>query len=447
MNTTRRFPSGFLWGAATAAYQIEGAWAEDGKGDSIWDRFVRKPGVIVDGTTGDVACDHYHRYAEDVELMAQMGLGAYRFSIAWPRIFPQGGGKLNQKGLDFYKRLVDALHKRGIKPVATLYHWDLPQALEDHGGWVNRDTALRFAEYAYALFQELGDQVPIWSTLNEPFIQAFYGYGNGENAPGRRNPWAILPVVHHLLLGHGLAVEAFRAVRPTNAQIGIVMLIWPSHPATSLPPDVAAARRVDGAMHRIFLDPLFRGHYPKDLMFRLGVRMMRAPVLPGDMAIISRPLDYVGVNTYTRLLHRADWRDPLLAVRKIEPQAPTTAMGWEIYPDCIVESLQKVREYTDLPLYITENGAAFEDTLDPDGQINDTERIAYLRSHIAAAHRAIELGIDLRGYFAWTLLDNFEWAKGKSKRFGLIYTDYATQRRIPKQSAAFFREVIANNGL
>ncbi len=447
MNTTRRFPSGFLWGAATAAYQIEGAWAEDGKADSIWDRFVRKPGVIVDGTTGDVACDHYHRYAEDVELMAQMGLGAYRFSISWPRLFPQGSGRMNPKGLDFYKRLVEALHKRGIKPVATLYHWDLPQVLEDHGGWVNRDTALRFAEYAYALFQELGDQVPIWTTLNEPFIQAFYGYGNGENAPGRRNPWAILPVVHHLLLGHGLAVEAFRAVRPANAQIGIVMLIWPSHPASPLPPDVAAARRVDGAMHRIFLDPLFHGRYPKDLMFRLGMRFMRPPVHPGDMEIIRRPLDYVGVNTYTRLLHRADWRDPLLAVRKVEPQTPTTAMGWEIYPDCIIEALQKVREYTDLPLYITENGAAFEDTIGSDGQINDTERIAYLRSHIEAAHRAIELGIDLRGYFVWTLLDNFEWAKGKSKRFGLIYTDYDTQRRIPKQSAAFFREVIANNGL
>ncbi|NTW04445.1 MAG: beta-glucosidase, partial [Oscillochloris sp.] len=426
---------------------IGGAWNEDGKGESIWDRFVRRPGVIAGGSTGDLACDHYHRYAEDVEHMAKIGLGAYRFSIAWPRIFPNGGGRPNQAGLDFYRRLVEALHERNIVPMATLYHWDLPQALEDRGGWVNRDTALRFAEYANFMFQTLGDAIPLWATHNEPFIQAFYGYGNGENAPGKSNPWAILPVAHHLLLSHGLAVDAFRAANLPAAQIGIVLIIWPHHPLTLHPADVQATWRVDGAMHRIFLEPLFRGSYPEDMLRHLGRRLMRPPIRPGDMEIISRTIDFLGVNTYTRLTHTADWRDPLAGARRVHPQAPSTAMGWEIYPDCIIEALQKVGEYTDLPLYIAENGAAFDDVINADGTINDVARVEYLRAHIAAARRALDLGIDLRGYFVWTLMDNFEWAQGITKRFGLIYTDYATQRRIWKTSANFFREVIAHNGL
>ncbi len=445
MSDKHDFPPGFLWGAATAAYQIEGAWDEDGKGESIWDRFVRRPGVIADGTTGDVACDHYRRYAEDVGYMAAMGMNAYRFSIAWPRIFPSGSGRPNQAGLDFYRRLIDDLNRHGITPMATLYHWDLPQALEDRGGWANRDTALRFAEYASYVFHALGNDVPLWATHNEPFIQTFYGYGNGENAPGRRNPWAILPVGHHLLLSHGLAVDAFRAASLKAAQIGMVLIIWPHHPASARPADVRAARRTDGAMHRIFLEPLFRGRYPEDMLRHFARRLMRPPVRPGDMEIISRTIDFLGVNTYTRLVHTADWRDPLTGARLVPARGPTTAMGWEIYPDCIVEALQKVGEYTDLPLYITENGAAFDDVVEPDGSINDAARIDYLRAHIAAARRAINAGIDLRGYFVWSLMDNFEWAQGKAKRFGLIHVDYATQRRTWKASARFFRDVIAES--
>ncbi|MEI7644977.1 MAG: GH1 family beta-glucosidase [Chloroflexales bacterium] len=447
MSDDLRFPPGFLWGAATAAYQIEGAWDADGKGESIWDRFVRRPGVIAGGDTGDVACDHYHRYAEDVGHMAAMGLGAYRFSIAWPRIFPSGGGRPNQAGLDFYRRLIAALRDHGITPMATIHHWDLPQALEDRGGWVNRDTALRFAEYASFLFQALGAEVPMWATHNEPFVQAFYGYGTGENAPGRRNPWAILPVGHHLLLSHGLAVDAFRAAHLPSAQIGIVLMIWPHHPASPRPADVRAAWRIDGGMNRLFLEPLFRGRYPEDMLRHFGRRLMRPPVRPDDMEIISRKIDFLGVNSYTRLIHAADWRDLLTGARQVPPRGPTTAMGWEIYPDCIVEALAKAREYTDLPLYITESGAAFNDVVGPDGHIDDAARTDYLRMHIAAARRAITAGADLRGYFVWTLMDNFEWAQGCAKRFGLIHVDFTTQRRTWKGSARFFRDVIARNGL
>lgn len=454
MSEELRFPKNFLWGAATAAYQIEGAWDEDGKGESIWDRFAHTPGKIRGGDTGDIACAHYHRYAEDVDQMAALGLQAYRFSIAWPRIFPSGGGAPNQRGLDFYRRLLDALQQRNIQPLVTLYHWDLPQALQERGGWVNRDTALRFAEYAAYMFRQLGAQVPLWVTHNEPFIQAFYGHGNGENAPGHRRPWEILTVGHHLLLSHGLAVEAFRALAPHPAtpnspapQIGIALMIWPHHPASQAPRDWQANRRVDGAMNRMFLEPLFRGSYPEDMLRHFARRGMRPAIRPGDMELISRPLDFLGINTYTRLLNRADRRDLLSGARQLPAPPPTTAMDWEIYPDCVVEALAKAAEYTDLPLYLTENGAAFNDVIGPDGTVNDVERVDYLRAHLAAAHRAINEGLKLRGYFVWSLLDNFEWSHGFGKRFGLIYVDYTTQRRIWKRSAEFFRDVIANNGL
>ncbi len=448
------FPENFLWGAATAAYQIEGAWDADGKGESIWDRFSRKPGAIANGDTGDVACDHYNRLDEDVAHMARLGLKAYRFSIAWPRIFPSGGSTVNQAGLDFYRRLIDLLHAHGIQPVATLYHWDLPQALQDRGGWVNRDTALRFAEYAAFIFDRLGSEVALWATHNEPFIQAFYGHGNGTNAPGRRNPWAILTVGHHLLLSHGLAVRAFRAAgihtaRPgfPTPQIGIVLMIWPHHPASDHARDVQAARRIDGAMNRMFLGPLFQGRYPSDMLDHFGLRRMRPAVRPGDMELISTPIDWLGVNTYTRLTHCADPRDLLTGARQLPAPDPKTAMDWEIYPACIVEALRIAQDYTDLPLYISENGAAFADTISPDGGVHDPERTAYLRDHIAASHHALAEGIDLRGYFVWSLLDNFEWAHGYNKRFGLIYVDYATQRRIWKDSAHFYQRVITKNGL
>jgi beta-glucosidase len=448
------FPPDFLWGAATAAYQIEGAWNADGKGESIWDRFSRKPGAITNGDTGDVACDHYHRFAEDVGHMARLGLNAYRFSIAWPRVFPNGDSRMNQAGLDFYRRLIDTLHQHALQPVVTLYHWDLPQALQDRGGWVNRDTALRFAEYAAFVFDRLGRDVAFWATHNEPFIQAFYGHGNGTYAPGRRNPWEILTVGHHLLLSHGLAVRAFRAAAIHTAQpgrpapqIGIVLIIWPHYPASSHARDQRAAHRVDGAMHRMFLEPLFRGTYPADMLDHFALRRMRPAVRPGDLELISTPIDWLGVNTYSRLVHRADPRDLLIGARQVDPDGPTTAMGWAIYPDCIGEALQIAQKYTDVPLYISENGAAYADTLSPDGCVHDVERVAYLRAHIAAARRALDEGIDLRGYFVWSLLDNFEWSHGFSKRFGIIYVDYPTQRRIWKDSAHFYQQVIAANGL
>lgn len=454
MSARLSFPPGFLWGAATAAYQIEGAHAEDGKGESIWDRFTRRPGAIAQGHTGDVACDHYHRWEQDVAQIVALGLKSYRFSVAWTRIFPSGGGQPNQRGLDFYRRLIEALNRHGVVPSLTLYHWDLPQALQERGGWANRDTALRFAEYAAFLFRTLGGEVPFWVTHNEPFIQAFYGHGTGENAPGRRNPWEILTVGHHLLLSHALAVEAFRAEAPRPAppgaqaaQIGIVLFIWPHHPTSSSPADQAANRIADGGMNRLFLEPLFRGRYPEDVLRHFARRGMRPAVRPGDLERISRPLDFLGVNTYTRLINQANRRDLLSGARQLPSPGPTTAMGWEIYPDCIVEALQKVRGYTELPLFITENGAAFDDQLGADGEVDDQQRVDYLRAHIAAAHRAIQGGIDLRGFYVWSLLDNFEWSHGFTRRFGLIHTDYATQRRHWKRSAHWYRAVIARNGL
>lgn len=453
MTHERFFPPGFLWGAASAAYQIEGAWNEDGKGESIWDRFAHTPGKIAGGDTGDVACDHYHRYAEDVAAMAAMGLKAYRFSIAWPRIFPNGGAQLNQRGLDFYRRLVAALRDHDILPMATLYHWDLPQVLQERGGWANRDTALRFAEYAAFLFAQLGAEVPFWATHNEPFIAAFFGYGNGEKAPGVRRFWEVLSVGHHLLLSHGLAVQAFRAAglratpdTPAPA-IGIVFMVWPHHPASPRPGDTYAARLVDGAMNRMFLEPLFRARYPDDMMQHFQRRLMRPAIAPGDMDLIAQPIDFLGINTYTRLLHTADRRDLLMGARQVPGPGPQTTMGWEIYPPCVYEAIMKARQYTSLPLYITENGAAFDDRIGPDGSIDDGARIAYLRDHLAEVRRAIDDGADVRGYFVWSLMDNFEWELGFAKRFGLIYTDYTTLKRTWKRSAYWYRDVIARNGL
>ncbi len=448
------FPPGFIWGAATAAYQIEGAWNEDGRGESIWDRFAHTPGTIVDGSNGDVACDHYHRWEEDVGHMADLGLKSYRLSVSWPRIFPDGGRAPNQRGLDFYRRLIDALNRRGIAPSVTLYHWDLPQALQDRGGWLNRDTALRFAEYASFMFERLGPEVPYWATHNEPFVHYYWGHLLGKHAPGQRNPWAVLTVCHHLLLSHGLAVAAFRAAAPRPAspgaprpQIGIVLMIWPNHPASDRPRDVAANRIADGGMNRLFLGPLFAGAYPEDVLRFFGRRGVRMRAAPGDMEIIGAPIDFVGVNTYTRVINQATWRDPLTGMRQVTPPGPLDAMGREIYPDSILEALRIVRSYTALPLMITENGVPLEDRPGPDGVVDDQARIDYLRAHIAAAHQAIAEGIDLRGYYVWTLLDNFEWAEGYTVRFGLIHTDFATLKRTWKRSAHWYREVIARNGL
>ncbi len=441
------FPQGFAWGAATAAYQIEGAWDEDGKGPSIWDVFCRIPGAIQDGDTGDVACDHYHRWQEDVALMRELGLRAYRFSISWPRVLPEGKGKVNRPGLDFYDRLVDALLAAGIQPFVTLYHWDLPQALQEEGGWPARDTARRFADYADVVSRRLGDRVHHWITLNEPWVAAYAGYGNGYHAPGIRNPLAAIQATHHLLLAHGLAVPVLRENGGAATQVGITLNLAPIHPASDRPADEEAARRYDGFLNRWFLDPLFRGRYPEDMLEMLGSALPEG--YEGDMEAISVPVDFLGVNNYTRNVIADDPESAVVETREVKPAGrPYTEMGWEVYPEGLYEILVRVhRDYAPACLYVTENGAAFPDRVGPDGRVHDPQRVDYLREYIAQAHRALEEGVPLAGYFVWTLLDNFEWAYGYSKRFGLVYVDFATQERIIKDSGYWYREVIAENGV
>ncbi|TDC01916.1 beta-glucosidase [Micromonospora fluostatini] len=451
------FPPGFLWGAATAAYQIEGAATAAGRGPSIWDTFSHTEGRVVEGHTGDVACDHYHRVAEDVRLMAELGLKSYRFSVAWPRVQPTGSGPANQQGLDFYRRLVDELLAHGIEPWLTLYHWDLPQPLEDEGGWPARDTAGRFADYTRLVVDALGDRVRYWTTLNEPWCSAFLGYSSGVHAPGRTDPAAAVRAGHHLMLGHGLAVQALRAGRP-DAEVGVTVNLYPVTPATDAPGDVDAARRIDGLANRFFLDPLLRGSYPADLRADLRSVTDFGHVRDGDLAVIATPLDLLGVNYYSRHVVAApaegaersgpsDWPGSA-DVRFVKRGVPVTDMGWEIDAPGLVETLRRVHdEYTDLPLYVTENGSAFVDTV-VDGRVDDADRLAYFDSHLRAAHAAISSGVPLRGYFAWSLLDNFEWAWGYTKRFGMIYVDYDNdQARIPKSSARWYAEVIRRNGL
>lgn len=446
-----RFPPGFLWGAATSAFQIEGSTTADGRGASIWDRFCRQPGRVAGGASGEPACDHYRRWPEDVALMARLGLRAYRFSLAWPRILPRGGGRVNQAGLDFYRRLVAALHVHGIVPVATLYHWDLPQPLQEQGGWAARDTALRFAEYAALLFDRLGAEVPLWVTINEPMLITYAGYAGRAKAPGAGRPFQSLAVAHHLLLAHGLAVRAFRqsAVRPAAGLpapgIGIVLNLRPCHPASPRPRAARAAATLDALTNRLFLAPLFRGHYPADALRFFRRRLVPLPAAPDDLAIIATPADFLGLNVYVRVLAAAG--NPLTGPRQVPGPGPRTALGWEIYPPCISEAIALAREYTPLPLYLTENGAAFADRPAPDGTIDDRERIAYLQAHIAEAHRALMAGADLRGYFVWSLLDNFEWEHGYAPRFGLIHVDFTTQARRLKASAGWYADVIARNGL
>jgi beta-glucosidase len=444
------FPPGFLWGAATSAYQIEGGVTEDGRGESIWDRFARVPGAIEGGATAEIADDHYHRWREDLDVMADLGLNAYRFSVAWPRVMPEGRGAVNRRGLDFYSRLVDGLLERNIRPFATLYHWDLPQALEDaEGGWRARAIADRFAEYAAVVFEALGDRVEDWITLNEPFVSAFVGHHQGGHAPGARDLAAAVRVSHHLLLGHGRAVAAFRASgRP--GRIGITLDLQVSSPATDEDRDVAASILSDGATNRWFLDPLFRGSYPADLdaLFAdRGARIADA-IEPGDLAAISAPLDFLGVNYYFRRRVRATsdglgWADVPAA-----PTQPPNEMAWPVDPSALTEQLERVRrEYTELPLYVTENGIALSDEPGANGRVVDSARIDYLRGHLGAIERAIEAGVDARGYFVWSLLDNFEWALGYRPRFGLVHVDFRTQARTPKSSAGWYADVIRANGI
>jgi beta-glucosidase len=438
------FPAGFLWGAATAAYQIEGAADEGGRGPSIWDTFCATPGRVYRGDDGRIACDHYHRWAEDLDLIAWLGLGAYRLSLSWARLQPGGRGPLNPTGVGFYRRLLEGLAERNVRPFATLYHWDLPQVLEDEGGWPSRETALRFGEYAGLVGDALGDLVQDWITINEAWVVSFLGYGNGEHAPGRRDLADALRAAHHLNLAHGLATQALRAAGPSR--VGTTVLVADVAAASDRDEDVAAARRVDGSANRLFLDPLFRGAYPADMLEHYAPTGAFDVVRDGDLATIQAPMDHLGLNHYHHHVVAADPADPDLGARHLPPAEPTTSFGWGVTPDALRRVLVRVAgEYTRLPLYLTENGASYHDYVDPGGRVNDLERIDYLDGYFAAAARAVAEGVDLRGYFVWSLLDNFEWAQGYSKRFGLVFVDYGSQRRIPKASAHWYRERIAGH--
>ncbi|MEU7925041.1 GH1 family beta-glucosidase [Micromonospora sp. NPDC049801] len=435
-----RFPRHFGWGAATSAYQIEGAAKEDGRGESVWDTFSRIPGRTRNGDTGDVAADHYHRYVEDLDLMRDLGLRSYRFSISWPRIQPDGSGAPNQRGLDFYRRLLDGLHERGIAPMATLFHWDLPQALQDAGGWESRDTALRFADYANAVFSALGDRVPVWLTINEPKTVVQNGYLTGHHAPGRQDPEAAYLVAHHLQLAHGLAVRALRASDST-ARIGPALNLHPCYPTDDSAEAAAAAHLYDGYENRLYLDSVLKGSYPQDVLADLGPqsRMVRG-IRDGDLAVISSPVDLLAVQYYTPIYVAADG--------STEHRWPTSEAGWQqIYPDGMYDILTRVtRDYGPIPLTVTENGLPTPDTLAADDTVDDSGRITFLRDHLAAAHRAIADGVPLESFHVWSMLDNFEWDEGYEQRWGLVYVDYVTQRRVLKRSAHWYRSVITEGG-
>lgn len=446
MENTLEFPPDFVWGAATASYQIEGAVSEDGRGESIWDRFSATPGKVRNGETGAIACDHYHRYREDVALMRDLGLNAYRFSIAWPRILPRGRGRVNGAGLDFYDRLVDELLAAGIQPYATLYHWDLPQTLEDDGGWVSRATVEAFVEYVGVVVDRLGDRVKHWITHNEPWVAAWLGYGWGQHAPGRTGESTAVAAAHHLLLSHGRAVEVIRREVP-GAEVGITLNLTPLYPASDSPEDAAALRAADGMSNRWFLDPIFRAEYPADTLEWLE------PSLPtieaGDLQTIAAPIDFLGINNYSRGIVRDDpatGRPTHIRPDGGSPFSPAsefTDMGWEIYPNGLYDLLVRVnRDYGPARLYITENGAAFRDVRMHDGSVTDPERQQYIEQHLEACSRAIRDGVPLAGYFVWSFLDNFEWAFGYWMRFGIVYVDYPTLERVPKASARWYGNLI-----
>lgn len=466
--TTLHFPEGFLWGAATAAYQIEGAAHEDGRRDSIWDRFSREPGAVDRGANGDVACDHYHRMPSDVALMKELGLASYRFSTSWARIRPDDG-EFNPAGLDFYSRLVDELLAVGIEPWVTLYHWDLPATLQDRGGWTERDTAYRFVEYAEKVLSVLGDRVQNWTTLNEPWCSSMLGYASGEHAPGRTEPREAVRAVHHLLLAHGLGVERLRELAPGKAY-GITLnqgYPVPADPGNA--EDVAAARAVDGLANRLFLDPVFRGTYPEDMWELLAPYGLEEVVRDGDLETIAQDIDVLGLNFYNGHAVTGDpgapreprrgptgraLGDPNVGaewVTAVPRGLPVTEMGWEIDRGDLLQTLLRLhRDYTGpagIPVCIMENGAAMPDAPDGSGFVDDRDRIEFLRGSLQSCHEAIAAGVDLRGFHVWSLFDNFEWAFGYGKRFGIVRVDYETQRRIPKASAAFFRDVIARNAL
>ncbi|HXU90549.1 MAG TPA: GH1 family beta-glucosidase [Methylomirabilota bacterium] len=439
------FPRGFLWGAATSAYQVEGSPLADGAGPSNWHRFAHTPGPVHDGDTGDVACDHYRRYAEDVTLMRTLGINAYRFSISWSRVMPRGRGPVNPAGVDFYDRLVDALLASGIEPMVTLYHWDLPAALDDLGGWLNPEIAKWFAEYAAVMFRKLDGRVKLWTTLNEPWVSTDAGYLHGVHAPGHRSPFEAPIASHHLLLAHAAAARTYRA--EGRHRIGLVVNLEPKYAASNAAEDLAATARADAYMNRQYLDPVFLGREPEELADVFGEAWPRWPA--DDFTVIQQPIDFLGINYYTRNVTRFDPRAwPLRAAPVVQKRATHTETGWEVFAPGLTRVLTWVKErYGNPPVYVTENGAAFFDPPSLDGdRVADPLRIDYLRKHLAAVHAAIERGVDVRGYFVWSLLDNFEWSAGYSKRFGIVHVDFETQARTPKDSAGFYADVIASNG-
>ncbi|WP_395700880.1 GH1 family beta-glucosidase [Aquabacterium sp.] len=446
MSATFRFPSPFLWGAATSAYQVEGSPLADGAGPSIWHRFVRTPGLVKDGDTGDVACDHYRRMESDVQLMKSLGLTAYRFSVAWARVMPEGRGRVNEGGLGFYERLVDTLLAHDIQPMITLYHWDLPAALDDRGGWLNPDVADWFADYASVMYRRLDDRVKLWATLNEPWVVTDGGYLHGALAPGHRNRFEAPIASHHLLRSHGKAVQAYRAIG--KHQVGLVVNIEPKYPASQSEADLAATRRADAYMNRQYLDPVFLGRYPDELREIFGEAWPEWP--QEDMALIRQPIDFLGINWYTRNVVRHDdapW-PPLKAAPVRQTQATYTETGWEVYPQGLTDTLVWARDrYGSIPQYVTENGAAFFDPpAAPDGRVRDPLRVDYFQQHLKAVHAAIGQGVDVRGYFAWSLMDNLEWSLGYSKRFGIVHVNFETLERTPKDSARYYSRVIASHG-
>ncbi len=436
------FPADFVWGVATSAFQIEGANREDGRGECIWDRFCATPGKTLNGDNGAIANDHYHLYPQDIQLMKQLNVGAYRFSVAWARIFPQGTGSVNSKGLDFYDRLVDNLLEAGIDPYITLYHWDLPQALQDKGGWPARETAYAFADYAEVLAKRLGDRAKGWITLNEPWCSSFMGYRSGSHAPGFKDHSLSLKAIHNLLLGHGLAVERIRA--NSNKPVGITLNLWPIYPADPQDPqDIEAAHRVDTEYNRLFLEPIFKGTYPQDYVDKQEPGAF--PIQPGDMELISVPLDFLGINYYNRHVIRAVDSNPAQP-QFVKPEGIYTAMGWEVYPEGLHRILSRVhRDYNPPKIYITENGASTDDVLNDQRQVEDDLRLSYLQGHFQQLHRAISEGVPVAGYFAWSLMDNFEWSWGYSRRFGIVYVDFETQERIIKKSGHWYAKVAASN--
>jgi beta-glucosidase len=440
------FPKDFVWGCAASAYQVEGAWNEDGKGPSIWDTFTHTPGKIANGETGDVTVDHYHRYQEDVALMKELGLDAYRFSVAWTRVLPTGTGTINQAGLAFYDRLVDELLKNKIEPYVCLFHWDLPQALQDKGGWPNRDTAYAFADYARVLAECLSDRVKVWMTHNEPWVAALAGHFAGEHAPGIKDPVAGFKALHHLFLSHGLAAEAIRASAKQPVKVGITLNLNPVHPATDARKDRQAAKRMDAALNRVQLDPFFKGTTPmQETMF--GKMVSGSLIKPGDMEKI-RTLDLLGVNYYSRTVAKYDPKFPVVAASQVQPEGNEYSGMWEIYPEGIYELLTRIwKDYRpQCEMMVTENGVPVPDGLDFDGRVRDERRIRYLRNHLTQVRRAMDEGVPVKGYFHWSLMDNFEWSLGYAPRFGLVYVDYKTLKRTIKDSGRWFAEVIRTNG-